>query len=692
MSSLLNGAACILAFALAAPVAAQEEVPAGSAEQGVPPEAIIKSYQPSEFAQFAPVTALDMVRQVPGFTIQEADARRGLGQAGTNVLINGQRFAGKTNSAVEALARIPAGEVVRIEVVEGSRLNIPGLSGQVLNLVRETRGTTGQFSYGAAIRTDDVGPQLGRFDISVSGGDKRLSWTLAAQNQQSRGGLDGTKRIVDASGRVTQVRSEVQKFYSDAPQVSGSLRFAGRGGQVVNLNGLLSFPDNEFREDSTSLKGEGLGGLELIRDRSKGVFYEVGGDYEFALAPGRLKLLVVHSNRDVPYTSRFDSNFVGGVPTGGVLFSQAGVERETIARGEYGWSAGKADWQVAVEGALNDLGVQSSLLQRNVAGAFEDVDLPGSTLRVDEKRAEGSITFGRPISTKLSLQASAGLELSRLRQAGDLSAARTFVRPKGFMALAWKPETGLDLSAKLERQVGQLNFFDFVASVNVDSNTTNVGNVELVPSQSWIGTFQVNKLLDKLGKLNIRLYYEAINDVIDQIPIGDFGEAPGNIGTARRYGLESTVTLLSEPIGWAGGKLDVKFQLQRSRLSDPLTGRSRPISFDLERDVAVDFRNDFAGTAWAIGTSFSSRRSAPSVRLDSVFTSRGERPGALEAFVENKDVAGLVMRGTLSNFITSNERDVREFFDGRRTDGLAFSEIRDRRYGVGISLSIEGKF
>lgn len=56
-----------------------------------------RSYTPEDFARFAPRSALDMAQQVPGFQIREGDGARGLGQADTNVLINGRRISGKSN-------------------------------------------------------------------------------------------------------------------------------------------------------------------------------------------------------------------------------------------------------------------------------------------------------------------------------------------------------------------------------------------------------------------------------------------------------------------------------------------------------------------------------------------------------------------------------------------------------------------
>ena len=52
-----------------------------------------QNYTPADFERFSPTTALDMVRRIPGFVIQQGDNRRGLGQGGDNVLINGERVS-----------------------------------------------------------------------------------------------------------------------------------------------------------------------------------------------------------------------------------------------------------------------------------------------------------------------------------------------------------------------------------------------------------------------------------------------------------------------------------------------------------------------------------------------------------------------------------------------------------------------
>ena len=76
-----------------------------------PPADGARTYTPADFARFAPRNALDMLNNVPGFSIDDSDTeRRGLGQATGNVLINGERFSGKSTDIFTELRRISASQ------------------------------------------------------------------------------------------------------------------------------------------------------------------------------------------------------------------------------------------------------------------------------------------------------------------------------------------------------------------------------------------------------------------------------------------------------------------------------------------------------------------------------------------------------------------------------------------------------
>src|SRR5262245_54444787 len=91
--------------------------PAGAQDAPATAQSGAVLYMPDFFASFAPRTALDMVRRVPGFTISDGEERRGLGGAAGNVLIDGAAPVVKSQDLEDLLERIPAGDVVRIELI-----------------------------------------------------------------------------------------------------------------------------------------------------------------------------------------------------------------------------------------------------------------------------------------------------------------------------------------------------------------------------------------------------------------------------------------------------------------------------------------------------------------------------------------------------------------------------------------------
>ena len=330
------------------------------------------------------------------------------------------------------------------------------------------------------------------------------------------------------------------------------------------------------------------------------------------------------------------------------------------------------------------------MFSRNLQGDFVPVAFPNSAATVEELRAEAAITYGRPLSSELSLQASVAGEYSQISQAGAGGLTRTFYRPKGFLNLAWRPEPGFDISARIERQVGQLNFFDFVASGNISSGTTNAGNINLVPPQSWNGQLQATRALGAWGTAPARLYGRLITDIVDIIPVGANGQSPGNLeGTATVYGLQWTSTFNFDPVGWRGAKLDLDMTFQRTALDDPLTGERRPINENLTRRISANLRHDIPGSDWAYGASYNQFRQSALYRLDQVWQFLA-KPGQLGAYVENKDVMGLTVRASVDNLLGDNESFRREFYNGRRTNGLLFTEFRDRFSGPIFTLSISG--
>ena len=692
-----------VAWALAPAMAAAQDVPkpttapAGDAPQPVPtlPAAVdgAKTYTPADFARFAPRTAVEMLRRVPGFPLPEGNGEtlRGLGQASVNVLINGQRLSGKSNDVLTELGRIAADNVVRIEIVDGATLDVPGLTGQVANIVTSGQGrTSGTFAWRPQFRAERTKPRLLSGELAVNGKLGGIDYTLAIENQQSRNGNAGRERVFTPDGTILDLRDETLFVTGERPKISGSFRRTASNGAIANLN--ASVQRNYVDIDETSFR---FGPGQIDRDRrlheqERETSYEVGGDYEFGLGGGRLKLVGLRRSEHSPYEQVLTVAFANGAPGTGDRFAQIGDEAETIARGEYRWKAGGADWQISAEGARNTLDVDNRLFALGAGGVFVPVPLPDAAARVAETRGEAILSYGRPLSSQLTLQASAGAEVSRLSQDGAGGLTRQFVRPKGSVALAWKPSPRLDVSVRIERKVGQLDFFDFVASSNLSAETGNSGNANLVPQQSWEAELQGVRNLGPWGTVTARGYGRLISDIVDVVPIGATGQAPGNLDRAYLFGGQFKGTANLDPAGMKGARIDFDVQVQHSSLTDPVTGAHRPINETLQSSVNTTFRYDVPRSDWAYGASYEAFTQTASFRLDQRLRFINS-PGNFGLFIEHKDVFGMTVRGAIDNLLETNEALERDFYDGRRTRALLFTERRDRFYGPVFSFAVTGK-
>ena len=152
-----------------------------------------RTYTPTDFARFNPRNAFDMLSQVPGFSIESSDTeRRGLGQATGNVLINGERFSGKSSDIFTELRQISASNVTRIEIVDAATLNISGLTGQVANVVTASRGLTGNFVWRPQIRARRTPARLLNGEVSINGSlGPATQFSLSFRNDSFRNGNAG---------------------------------------------------------------------------------------------------------------------------------------------------------------------------------------------------------------------------------------------------------------------------------------------------------------------------------------------------------------------------------------------------------------------------------------------------------------------------------------------------------------------
>ena len=687
--------------ALAMPAAALAQTPPPPSDPNVAPAPVATAvaakrvYTAADFARFAPKTAYDMLVQVPSFTIRSNDqSQRGLGQASENVLINGERIANKSGGAIDQLRRTPAPNVDRIEIVDAASLGIAGLQGQVANVILKTvTKSSGQFEYNPSFRAHYAKPEFLAGLLSYSGKEGPVDYTLSIQNQPGRGAFGGPIRIFDRDHVLTETRTEIYHSEYDRAKIQGKFGLDGPGSSVGNLT-LAYTPywnPGLYRDTRHSIL-TGEDSARRITIDLDGYFADINGDYEFAAGPGRLKLIGLRHWEHAPEVDTSIMRFANGDPDTGERFSRDVHLGETIGRGEYHWKSGDNDWQLTLERAFNSLDQKGGLFELNPEGEFEEVPFPEGSGKVTEVRYESIATLSRPLASNLDLQVAAGGELSWLDLVGDDEPARKFFRPKGELNLAWHPSKSLDMSLKLRRRVGQISFYDFISQQRLESEREDTGNPNLVPPQSWEVETEFAHDLGKWGKTRLNLHYYRVEDIIDVIPIGEDGQGIGNLPLANRFGFESTSTLLFDPIGWKGAKLDLTVGAERTRVRDPLTGDKRPITGILDRWMSAQVRHDIAGTQLAWSAYVQYQHYTNYFYLTEVYSSQ-DLPWIAGFYVEDKNVLGTTVRFTVDNVFDGRHLVDRTVWEGfRDRTPVAFFEKRNQLVGPIFTLSVKGNF
>ncbi|WP_234029123.1 TonB-dependent receptor plug domain-containing protein [Aurantiacibacter spongiae] len=684
-------------FAMSVPARAQEASVDPGADEAAPVATRAASgarvFTPADFERFAPRNALDMLNRVPGFTLRGEDGQRGLGQASANVVIDGERIASKSDGVFAQLQRIPTDRVVRIEIVDGASLGIPGLSGQVANVITRAGDISGRFEYHASARPEYGEPTFLGAEVSLTGSNDRFEWTVAAGNGTGTGGAGGGEAFLyDGDGVLLEQRYPESLYKGNFPRVSGTAKYTTGGGTLINANASYDREYSDFTEEEYRDLVTGIDRLRLFHNRYRAWSYELGGDIDFALAGGRLKLIGLERYTRGRSTNDSTLDFDDGSPDTGNRFVTRAETGERIGRAEYRWDMLGGGWQIDAEAAFNRYSRKAQLFDLDAGGDYVDVPFPGASGGVTEDRYETILTHNRSLAGNLTLQIGAGLEHSTLSQSGPQGLTRSFLRPKGSVNLAWKVNDRLDLSLEIARRVGQLSFGDFLASVSLQQGQQNAGNVELVPQQSWEAQVEAARDLGRWGSTNLRLYARLIEDYIELIPVEGGLETRGNIDRATLYGLRWNTTLNLDPLGFAGAKLDILAQAEESSLDDPLTGLPRAFSSIEDRELDVTLRHDIPGSDWAWTAGFQYNHTLPYYRLGE-FGREYEGPTYTFASIENKDVFGMTAKLTVFNLTDGRARSERLIYGGYRDrTGLLLREVRNQAVGPIFMFELSGDF
>ena len=677
--------------------------PAKAAAQGaaaLPCEAAVVSctrdgrviYMPGFFSQFNPVTARDMVARVPGFTIDAGDDVRGFAGAAGNVLIDGQRPSTKSASLFAVLDRIGAGSVAYIELIRGGTggLDVGGQAVVVNVVLRKGADSSGASPWSFSIlKRRPNGGVRPNGEISYSSEAHGVKYTIGAETNNLSLTFGGDEEITRFFGD-DEIRRRDGAFREQGGGVNLKLEKPFANGDIARFNFEAYY--RRFREDFTETRFPAAGGpnIALFTFPQEDFEYEVGGDYEHAFSQNfDVKLIALFNRENEKFESGFEFLPAAGANERSVFISDQLIG-ETIGRVEFGWKGWKRhNIQFGGEVAHNFIDSQAELFTADAMGALQPVMIDGANTRVAELRGEPFVTDSWSASEKLKIDVGVAVEFSRISQSGDAANSRFFVYPKPSLTFTYNvtPKTQFRLSGK--REVNQLDFDEFVSSVNFDDEDFDFGNPDLQPQRAWAFEAAFEQRFGEIGVIELIGFFQYVNDVEDLLPIGGIVEVPGNIGDGKTWGGTVELTVPLDRLGLNGARLESSATIRDSSVLDPVTGVRRRFSFEDEYEYEIEYRQDFPAKKVSWGWSFGRNGRETGFGLDEItsFTYDPE----LDAFIETTRIKGVKVRFEVVDILNVKVVRDRTVFDGSRALGVPlFREVRGNQNGGGLRLTVSG--
>jgi hypothetical protein len=684
---LATAAAILVAGAAQAadlPQAAQAPVPTGPVAQAPLDDATQKGvlvFVPDFFAAQRPNTALDMVDRVPGFEVDDGSGARGFEGAVGNILINNNRPASKNDTGSNVLSRTPASQVDRIELIRGgaSGIDMQGYS-VVVNVILK-KGASHQSTLTWNSQLFDGGHDIygGSYQFTSTQGERTWSVVLSDGTGSSDSNGPGRAIVRDGTGAVLSDQAFLNDGWGGG--TSGRLNYSGplAGGKI---EATAKYGISDWQEWQEIGAGADLNRSAYAEDEKTG---EVGLTWIRPLKPKwTLETRLIHQ------FEKFDEVAVGDQTEGGV----AGPQQRFTANGDSSESIFRAlvrhersadlTLEAGGEVAYNMLDTHQAFTDGGVA-----VELPSASVKVEELRGEAFVKGTWRVNPKLTLEGGLRLETSTIKQSGDASHKESFFYAKPRFQATWTPKANHQLRVHFERELGQLDFTDFAASADFDEGG-NVygGNVDLVPEQRWISEVTYERRFWGEGIVSIGYRHDEIIDVIDRLPLPDGLSATGNIGNATLDRLSLNIVVPLDKLHFPGGRFTFKNDWNETHVTDPTTGRDRPISGIRPTQANIGVQQDIArwNTQW--GINWLPLLGQGTYDPDQISTWRGA--GYIESFVEYKPIKSLSIRAQLN--LWDDFTIHREVYADRVTRAIAYTEDRDINPRTFVSLKVRKTF
>ncbi len=575
------------AFAADAPQTAETPAALGASQSGV------LVFTPDFFAAQRPNTALDMVNRVPGFSVNDGSGSRGFEGAVGNILINGSRPASKNDTGSSVLSRTLVPQVERIELIRGGAagVDMQGYSVIVNVILKTSNSRQSVLTWNAMLFDGGHDVYGGSYQFTARNGDR--SWGVTLSDGMGSSDSNGPGRTVrrDGAGVVTRDEFYQNDGWGGGNGIRGNYNGPLAGGK---LDATARYGINDWQEWTLQRSPVALRESDYAYEGKSG---ELGLTWTRPLKPKwTLETRAIHEFEHFDNVSTGDET-LNGAAKPQQRFSADGKSSESIFRALVRNERSAAlTIEAGGEVAYNMLDIHQAFAVGGVA-----VPLPSASVKVEETRGEAFSKVTWRANPKLSLEGGLRLETSTLKQSGDADQEKSFFFAKPRFLATWTPVEKNQLRFRFERELGQLDFEDFAASSDLEDSNVYGGNVDLEPEQRWIAELTYERRFLGEGIISIGYSHEKIIDVIDRLPLPGGLSATGNIGNGTLDKLSVDIVLPVDKLGIPGGRFTFKNDWNESHVTDPTTGKDRPISHVRPTQANLGFQQDLVRYKTAVG-------------------------------------------------------------------------------------------
>lgn len=549
-------------------------------------------YTADVFMTSNPQTLYDILQNIPGgnillVQIENTAQNRGFGSAGDQILINGKRLSGKSNSIRKEMEKIQATTVEYVELIRGTQSGLDVQSeGLIINVVLKKQIKASTLISLSGVKT--AGLKAKPFgSVFYSDGRENLKYRIGIEHYVNPTQFTITDAFSTPENQLTDRFTRVRKNWFKRNRLTGKLEYQISDKTALEINAqyakrytdsVTDFSIENFITDTNTTKDN------ILDYNWKN--WEISGDLIYKMNKAHTLKLLFISNREDGDEKFWQSTLVDGQdPLPDFHVPRLYTTKENILRTNWIYKINpRHSLDSGTEVAINSRQENLQFIRQS-GSPYHTTELND----IKETRFEGFLHYNFAVTPSLNIQSSLVFEKSKLDvdtnfsiltdtvQTADSQSSRTFSYFKPRLNIRYDFDDIYQLRLNYARTASQLNLNDFVPVFDSFESRLEETNPNLRPEVRNEFSVSLERQLKAMkGSVNTTLYYHQIKDLLTEIPLTRLSGI-GNISSGKEYGLRVNSYFNLSPIGLQNTMISGDFLWRGSDMLHPFFGENTSI-------------------------------------------------------------------------------------------------------------------